>query len=47
MKTQDYLNPLHANGNKKMYLQFSFIHTDMTQVAETFPQVRPGHTYST
>ena len=28
-------------GNIKMYLQFiSFLHTDMTQVAETPPRVR-------
>ena len=35
-------------GNKYMYLHFmSFLHIDMMQVFEIFPQVRPGHTYST
>ena len=31
-----------------MYLHFvSFLHIDKTQEVEIFPQVRPGHTYST
>ena len=35
-------------GNKIMYLHFiSFLHIDMMQVVEIFPQVKPGHTYST
>ena len=38
------LNPLAAKffiGNVKMYLQFiSFLHADMTQVVEIFPNLR-------
>ena len=43
------LNPLCANffrGNINIYLHFSFIHIDMTQVLKIHPEVREGPTYS-
>ena len=50
LQTVCILNPLHANflrGNKNIYLRFvSFLHCDMTQVAEILPQVRKELTYS-
>ena len=43
------INPLHAKffmGNKNVYLPFtSFLHIDMTQVVEIFPQVSQELTY--
>ena len=45
------LNPLSAKffrGNINIYLHFVlFLHIDMTQVVENFPQIRQEPTYST
>ena len=44
-------NPLRAElfiGNLKLHKQFiSFLHTDMTQVVETLPNIRQELSYST
>ena len=46
-----FITPLHAKfiqREQNTNLHFmSFLHIDMTLVVEIFPQVRPGHTYST
>ena len=48
---QELINPLRAKffrGNINIYLHFvSFLHIDMAQVVEIFPQVRQEPTYST
>ena len=45
------LNPLHAKfyrGNINIYLHFvSFLHIDIMQVVDIFPQIRQEPTYST